>query len=117
MKYPFSVYQMESEGHTFWIAKSSYLKGCVGQGDTQDEAIEELFQNENAWLETAKEEGLEIPDVPIEHLSDYSGKMTLRIAPSVHRLAAILAKKEGISLNQYINNAIVSQNAVLSATG
>ena len=113
MKYPFSVFQTEIEGHVFWIAKSLYLKGCVGQGDTQEEAMKELSENEDAWLETAGEVGIPIPEIPLEHIADYSGKMTLRIAPSVHMQAARFAKQEGISLNQYINNAIVSQNAMM----
>ena len=93
MKYPFSVYQTEVEGHFFWIAKSLYLKGCVGQGDSQKEAMEELAENEKAWLETAAEVGLSIPDIPVEHVSNYSGKMTVRIAPSVHMQAARIAKQ------------------------
>ena len=39
IKYPFKVFQTEIDGHVFWIAKSNYLKGCVGQGDLQEEAI------------------------------------------------------------------------------
>ncbi len=115
IKYPFKVYQTENEGHIFWIAKSSYLKGCVGQGDTSADAIAELEENEAAWLETAKEAGIPIPEIPVEHVEDYSGKMTLRLAPFVHMQASIFAQQEGISLNQYISNAVVSQNAVMSA--
>ena len=115
IKYPFMVFQTEIEGHVFWVAKSSYLKGCVGQGDEQSEAISELEENERAWLETAHEAGIPIPEVPIEHIEEYSGKMTLRMAPFVHMQAAHLAAKEGISLNQYINNAVVSQNAAMIA--
>lgn len=114
MKYPFRVFQCNVENHVFWIAKSQMLKGCVGQGDTQQEALKELEDNEQAWLETAVEEGIPIPDVPVEQMVDYSGKLTVRIAPNVHRLAAQLAKREGISLNQYINDAIVGRNAMLS---
>ena len=114
MKYPFSVFQTEVENHIFWIAKSNLLKGCVGQGDTQEEAIKELSENEKAWLETVKEVGIDIPKVPVEKVSKYSGKMTLRISPSVHLQAAEFAKKEGISLNQYINDAIVSRNSSLA---
>ena len=55
IKYPFKVFQTEMDGHIFWIAKSNYLKGCVGQGDLQEEAIKELEENEAAWLETAEE--------------------------------------------------------------
>ncbi len=116
MKYPFSVFQMENEGHVFWVAKSIYLKGCVGQGDSQNEAIAELEENEASWLATAEELDIPIPKIPIEKVSDYSGKMTLRMAPTVHGQAALFAKQEGISLNQYINDAVVAKNAMMSIT-
>ena len=114
MKYPFSVFLTQVDTHTFWIAKSTALKGCVGQGDTQQEAIQELEINETIWLETAQEVGIPIPVIPIEEVQEYSGKLTLRIAPSVHRKAALMAKKDGISLNQYINDAIVAHNSEIS---
>lgn len=111
MIYPFSVIQTEVEHHVFWIAKSNSLKGCVGQGETMDEAMKELEANEQEWIETAREVGIPIPEIPIEKLQEYSGKLTLRVSPAVHRKAALLAKKEGISLNQYLNDAIVAQNS------
>ncbi len=115
IKYPFKVYQTENEGHVFWVAKSTLLKGCVGQGDVQSDAISELEENEKEWLETAKENGIPIPEIPIEHIEDYSGKMTLRMAPFVHMQASHFAAQEGISLNQYVNNAVVSLNAAMNA--
>ena len=54
MKYEFEVYQMKVEDHLFWVAKSKILKGCVGQGETTAEAVNELEGNEFEWLETAK---------------------------------------------------------------
>lgn len=114
IKYPFKVYQTENEGHIFWIAKSGYLKGCIGQGDNIEEALAELEENEKAWLETAKEVGITIPEISVERFEDYSGKMTLRLAPFVHMQAAMFAQREGISLNQYISNAVVSQNAIMN---
>ncbi len=115
IKYPFKVFQSEADGHTFWVAKSIILKGCIGQGDNIQEAVSELEENEKAWMETAKETGIPIPEVPSDQLDDYSGKMTLRLAPFVHMQATRYAQQEGISLNQYINNAVVSQNAAMSA--
>ena len=61
MRYPYELYKIQSAGHSFWIAKSDCLKGCVGQGDIQEDAISELEENETAWLETAKDAGIEIP--------------------------------------------------------
>lgn len=116
MIYPFSVFQSAVEGHIFWVAKSNYLRGCVGQGDSQEEAIEELKENEKSWLETAKKAGIPIPQVTVIRMEDYSGKMTLRMSPSVHREAAMYAKYEGISLNQYVNNALITYNEKMAIT-
>ena len=61
MKYDFSTYQMEVEGHRFWVAESKTLNGCVGQGDDVASAIQELEENEITWLDTAKEFRIPIP--------------------------------------------------------
>ena len=71
IKYPFKVYQTEKEGHIFWVAKSTSLKGCVGQGDLMADAIAELEENEKAWLETAEEVGIPIPEIMIEKTENY----------------------------------------------
>lgn len=117
MKYPFTVYFTQVDDHKFWIAESKSLKGCVGQGETPDEAIAELKTNQDEWLKTAEEFGIPIPEIPIDTEVEYSGKFTVRVSPYVHKLASELAKQQGISLNQYVNDAIVSQNAALSTTG
>ncbi|MCR5826084.1 MAG: toxin-antitoxin system HicB family antitoxin [Oscillospiraceae bacterium] len=111
MLYPFQVYQSKVEQHTFWVAKSSSLKGCVGQGETAEEAIAELEANEQDWLATAEAVGIPVPAVPVEAPQDYSGKLTVRIAPRVHMDAARIAKTEKISLTQYISDAIINWNA------
>ena len=57
MKYPFRVEIMQAENHVFWAASSLTLDGCVGQGETKEEAIRELEINEKEWLDTAKKHG------------------------------------------------------------
>ena len=111
MRYPCQVYQSQVAQHVFWVAKSASLKGCVGQGETAEEAISELEANEQEWIETAKEIGIPIPTVPVDASQEYSGKLTVRIAPGVHRDAAQIAKAEKVSLTQYISDAIVNWNA------
>ena len=114
MKYEFEVYQMKVEEHLFWVAKSKSLKGCVGQGETSAEAISELEQNEIEWLETAEQCGIPIPKITIKTgESQFSGKVSLRFSPFVHEQASEIAKQQGISLNQYINDAIVNYNSML----
>lgn len=48
-----------------------------------------------------------------KEIFEYSGKFTVRVSPYVHKQASKLADQLGISLNQYINDAIVTQNATL----
>lgn len=114
MKYPFNVYQTRVEEHIFWIAESPLLNGCVGQGDTLDEAISVLELNEEEWLKTAKEFGIDIPEIPCEPMKEYSGKFTVRCSPAVHRKAVEIAEAQGISLNQYVNDSIVAYNSSIS---
>lgn len=107
MKYAYSVYEMKVEEHKFWTAESKVLKGCVGQGESDTEAIEELRLNEIEWLETAKEFGIAIPESNYVVEEEYSGKFSTRVSKRVHKEAAEMAKSQGISLNQYVNDAIV----------
>lgn len=117
MKYPFSVYFTQVEDHQFWVAECKALKGCVAQGETIEEAIAELELNEEEWLSTAVEYGIPIPEIVAEENVEYSGKFTVRVSPYVHKQASELAKQQGVSLNQYVNDAIVSQNSALTTCG
>ena len=114
MIYPYTTKYYEANDHTFWIAESSFLKGCVGQGKTLEEAISQLDENEKEWLETAEALNIPIPELVPMQMPTHSGKFTVRLSPSTHAEAVALAKSQGISLTQYVNDAIVAQNARLS---
>lgn len=111
MKYGFTVSMTEVEGRKFWVAKSKDLEYCVGQGDTCDEAIKELEQNELVWLEMAKEDGEKIPEPSVNHELTYSGKFTVRLSKSLHERAAQRAEQEGVSLNTFIVEAVAEKTA------
>jgi predicted HicB family RNase H-like nuclease len=62
--------------------------------------VERAFRDSiDDYLAFCAERG-EPPDRP------YSGKIPLRVAPEVHRSAALRAQAEGISLNQWIARRI-----------
>lgn len=113
MRYGFVVYKTEVEGREFWIAKSKDLEFCVGQGDTCDEAIRELEENESVWLEMAEENGEQIPTPSIEQELSYSGKFTVRLSKSLHERAAKKAEQEGISLNLLVAEAVAEKVAAI----
>ncbi len=110
MKYEANVYQMTVEDHTFWVAESKVLKGCVGQGDTSDEAIKELEQNEIEWLKTAASMDMPIPQVSAKNTTIPSGKFALRLAPNIYSESYNIANDLNLSLNQYFCNAILHYN-------
>ncbi len=110
MKYEANIYQMKVDEHTFWVAESRVLKGCVGQGDTSDDAIKELEQNEEEWLETAAEMDIPIPQPAAKNDAMPSGRFALRLAPNVYADAVMITRELQISLNQYFSNAILCYN-------
>lgn len=117
MLYEANIYQMQVEGHIFWIAESKSLKGCVGQGDTSEDAICELEENEREWIETAKEYNIPIPEPTVRTPKTYSGKISLRVSPIVHENATLSAESLGISLNQFINDALISYTESVNNLG
>lgn len=66
MQYPFKVSKCKGRGSVFWVAESITLKGCIGVGGTVYRAIESLEDNENIWIETAVQNEIEVPEIPIE---------------------------------------------------
>ena len=65
--------------------------------------IEKAFHDSvNDYLQWCKEEGVE-PEKP------YSGKFNLRITPELHREAAVHAHKLNMSLNKFVEKAIVDE--------
>ena len=73
-------------------------------GDTAEEAMELLDEAIAMWVEVEVEDGHDIP--PPSRAVEYSGRLTLRLLPSIHERAALLAEHEGASLNRYLANAI-----------
>jgi len=58
------LYQDEDGG---WIVECPSLPGCYSQGDTRDEAIANIKEAIELWIESALAEGEEVPaDQPLE---------------------------------------------------
>jgi predicted RNase H-like HicB family nuclease len=87
--------------------------GCIATGDTASEALANLEEVAASWLEATIAKGQRVPD-PIENMP-FSGKLVVRMPKSLHRKAAHLAAREGVSLNQYIVASVAEQ--VGGATG
>ena len=106
MDYAMRVYPMHLEnGKTEWCVEYPDLKGCVGGGDTIEEAIADAQATKSVYLSYLKDEGIELP-VPKDEGSLPSGKIALRVAKTTHKQLLENAQMDGVSLNTYINTAI-----------
>lgn len=99
MGLPYSIKIIPDESGGFFV-KIEELPGCMSQGETIEEVIENIKDAQKSWLEVAIEENIDIP-LP-EIVEEYSGKFVIRILKSLHKKLSNQAKKEGISLNQLI---------------
>ena len=92
--------------HQEFVARFPALD-VIGVGDSYEEAIKDLTANAEVLIEVLKEDGTNVPveDGNFDDV-DYSGKMTFRMSKRTHRIAAETAEKEGVSLNQFLNDAV-----------
>ncbi len=65
IKYPIIIYPAEEGGY---VAEVPALKGCLAQGETQAECLEELNTVQSLWIESARRNRQRIP-TPSEALA------------------------------------------------
>ncbi|HKI03229.1 MAG TPA: toxin-antitoxin system HicB family antitoxin [Thermoanaerobaculia bacterium] len=92
----------DSEAGMF-VASHPDLPGCLAQGASADEAIANLDDARNDWITFRLEAGLPVPE-PLGQ--EYSGKLLLRISPSLHSAVSVAARRNNLSVNQFISNVL-----------
>ena len=83
-----------------YIVEVQELPGCAADGKSPNEAFENLREAMTSWLTSRIEAGSEVPEPRADE--EYSGRILLRMAKSLHRRLAGQCALEGVSLNQYI---------------
>ncbi|MBM4453424.1 MAG: type II toxin-antitoxin system HicB family antitoxin [Chloroflexi bacterium] len=87
----------------YWVARVAELPHCLIHGETPEEAVREIEEVKREWIKSNLERGLKIPE-PVSR--KYSGQISLRIPPSLHKLLADIAAVEDVSLNQFMTMAL-----------
>lgn len=100
------VYDQDEEGASGWVAEVEELPGCISQGATPNEAIENVRDAMLGWVSVALEDGKPIPD-PYEE-PEFSGRFLVRLPRSLHAELVRQARQEGVSLNQYVSGALAA---------
>lgn len=62
MNYPIVIYPCEEGG---FVAEIPALKGCLAQGETLEDTLQELMIVRELWLENAQKHGLTLPNVDL----------------------------------------------------
>src|SRR5829696_6738289 len=89
-----------------WTASVEELSSCTSRGRTPEEALKGIQAAMTTWLEVALEEGREIPEP--KSATSHSGRLLLRMPRTLHAELTRVADREGVSLNQFITDALAS---------
>ena len=100
LSYTVTVVQRDDGHGMYYLARVIELPGLMMTGDTAAEAIANLESVKREWMETYIKLGNKMPE-PL-HYRRYSGKVILRMPPSLHEKLVQAAELEGVSFNQYM---------------
>jgi len=103
LQYPITIHSDPEGGY---VAEIEELAGCMTQAETLDEVFKAVEDARQLWIKTAYDEGQNIP-LPRD-MEEHGGKFLVRIPKSLHRALARAAKREDVSLNQYVTSLLTS---------
>jgi antitoxin HicB len=113
LPYAVRVYR-EPDGSGF-TAEIPDLPGCITCADTLDEVWALIDDAKRGWLELALADGDPIPEPAPPWEDQPSGKFTVRVPRSLHRKLSEEARREGVSLNQFVTVALAETVGVRQA--
>jgi antitoxin HicB len=116
LDYPVEIRRIDPNDGGGYIATIPFLgaHAFVGDGETPQEAYDNLEAAKAEIFEDYISQGLPIPEPPaFEDYEDYSGKLVVRMPKELHARLASAAKQNNTSLNQFIVYALSSFEAKL----
>lgn len=104
LRYPTQITEISVEDGGGYMIDVPLLKGCISDGETVEEALNNIRDAKIEWFAYMLENNLPIPEP--DEVNKYSGKFVVRISKSLHRTISEQSKLEGLSLNQYVANSL-----------
>ena len=102
-------YRVEwSEEDQRFIGRCIEFPSLGAHGKTKEKALKEISNVVSETINWLEEEKEEIP-VPLS-MKKYSGRLTLRLPPEIHKMIEMNAALEGISINRYILSTIAKHS-------
>jgi len=113
-EYPIRLYFKVNETKSYWVTEYIDLPGCVGVGNTKEEALEDGEINKENWLDAALEIGKDIPTPSAQYTGEYSGKFNLRLPKYLHRDLTLLSEEQDVSLNTLCISVLSEARHIIS---
>jgi len=98
--YAIVVEPLSKEDGGGWLASVPALPGCIGDGETRAEAMEDALAAIEEWKDAARALGRDVPG-PAS-----LGQWRQRVPRSLHDKLKRLAESEGVSLNQLVTSLL-----------
>lgn len=118
LDYPVEIRRIEESLGGGYVASIPTLgsQAFVGDGETPQEAYENLQAAKKEIFEEYLEKGIAIPE-PVDQTEyeEYSGKLLVRMPKELHAKLAAAAKQNNSSLNQFIVYALSNFEGTWSA--
>lgn len=106
LELPYTIVVRRDEDGDF-VARVDELPGCAAHGKDPQEALTSLEEAKQLWMAESLDAGQVVPEPAAEEALP-SGKWVQRVPRSLHRKLTVLARREGVSLNQLVT-ALLSE--------
>lgn len=104
LNYPVEISVIPEDEGGGYLASIPLLPGCMTDGETVEEAYTNLQDAKREWIIDMLDRGLPINEPNMK--PRFSGRFVVRVPKTLHRLLAEESEREGISLNQFVNNSL-----------
>ena len=108
LDYRFVAYQIDTTDGYSWCVEYPDVPAVVGGGKTKALALKDAETNLKVYLDYLKKHKKRLPQ-KTSYKQNYSGRVTLRISKELHKTISQLSDFNGISLNSYINEALIEK--------
>jgi len=98
--YQIALVRRDGEDGAVWCAQVEELQGCEARGPTPEEAAAGLREEMRTWIAGALAQGRPVPEP--RAAATHSGRLLVRMPPTLHAELARLSDRERVSLNALI---------------
>ena len=113
-RFSITVRKETTEDGEMFVARVVELPDVAIYGETYDYAYEGAIETIEAAKEVFDENNQEFPSPEIGPKNKFSGRLPIRTSKSLHRSLVLEARREGVSLNAFVNLLLAREDTITS---